>query len=180
VRLSQLVARTPFRATFLLFMKHLFFIFLLVGLGVTAQAQTTTTPTKQPIELRPSRMQPQANSAANRPDVAPQFPGGPQGLSTFFQQNVKYPEAARVKQITGNVIVTGTVQTDGDLTDLAVVKGLSPECDAEALRVLGMMPPWRAATRKGEQIPTQIQLPVPFGNAIILEVEKPKGKVKFE
>ncbi|WP_324671716.1 TonB family protein [Hymenobacter sp. GOD-10R] len=161
-------------------MKHLFFILLLVGLGVSAQAQTATSPAKQPIVLQADHMQAQQNPAANRPDVAPQFPGGQPALNKFFQQQVKYPEAARVNQITGNVMVTGIIETDGDLTTLAVARGLSPECDAEALRVLRMMPPWRAATRKGEQIPVQIQLAVPFGNSAVLEVEQPQGKVKFE
>ncbi|GGF19457.1 energy transducer TonB [Hymenobacter cavernae] len=161
-------------------MKHLFFILLLVALAVAAQAQTVTLPAKQPIELKPGHMQPQQNPAANRPDVAPQFPGGQQALNNFFQQNVQYPAAARVNQITGSVLVTCTVETDGDLTNLTVAQGLTPECDAEALRVLRIMPPWKAATRKGEPIPAQIQLPVPFGNAAILEVEKPRGNVKFD
>ncbi|WP_143436563.1 TonB family protein [Hymenobacter crusticola] len=161
-------------------MKHLFFIFLLVSLRVSAQVQPTPAPAKQPIELQANHMQAQQNPAANRPDVAPQFPGGQPALNKFFQQQVKYPEAARVKQITGNVVVTGIVETDGDLTTLVVTKGLSPECDAEALRVLRVMPPWKAATRKGEAVPVQVQLLVPFGNSATLEVEQPKGKVKFE
>jgi len=161
-------------------MKHLFFIWLLVSLGSRAQAQTAAPLTKQPVELRAGHMQAQRNPAANRPDVAPQFPGGPQALSNFFQQNVKYPEAARVKQITGNVITTATVEADGHLSNPSIVTSLSSECDAEALRVLQLMPTWAPATRKGQPVAVRVQLPVPFGNSAILEVEKPKGKVKFE
>ena len=180
MRLLHLVARKLFRATFLLSMKHLFFILLLVSLGVSVQAQTTTSPAKPPIELKAGHMQAQRNPAANRPDVAPQFPGGAQALNNFFQQNVKYPEAARVKQLTGNVITLATVEADGHLSNPSIVTSLSPECDAEALRVLQAMPAWKPATRKGQPVAVQIRLPVPFGNAAILNVEKPKGNVKFE
>jgi protein TonB len=42
------------------------------------------------------------------------------------------------------------------------------------------MPAWKPATRKGQPVAVQVRLPVPFGNSSIIEVEKPKGKVKFE
>jgi protein TonB len=158
-------------------MKHLFFLLLLVALAPSVLAQQPT-PAKQPIELKAGRMQAQARPAANRPDVAPQYPGGPQAMGAFFQQTIQYPEAARVKSVTGNVEVTATVGTDGRLTSPAVAKSLSPECDAEALRVLALMPAWKPATRKGEPVPVQIRLPVPFGNAGILKVEQ--GKTKYQ
>ncbi|WP_167855530.1 energy transducer TonB [Hymenobacter fodinae] len=165
-------------------MKHLFFILLLVASGAAAQAQTqqptsaAPATTKQPIELKAGRMQAQAKPAANRPDAPPQFPGGAQGLNTFFQQNLKYPEAASVKQVSGNVVMTFTVEADGHLTNPTVLQPLSPECDTEALRVLGQMPAWKPATRKGQPIATQVRLPIPFGNSENLKVEQ--GKPKFE
>ncbi|RSK36187.1 energy transducer TonB [Hymenobacter metallilatus] len=159
-------------------MKHAFFIFVLLTLlAQAAQAQQTPAP-KQPITLQPGRMQAQARPAPNRPDVPPQFPGGVQALSTFFQQNLKYPEAASVKQISGNVVMTFTVEADGHLTNPSVVQPLSPECDTEALRVLGQMPAWKPATRQGQPIATQVRLPIPFGNSEGLKVEQ--GKNKFE
>ncbi|MCB2408306.1 energy transducer TonB [Hymenobacter lucidus] len=156
-------------------MKHLLFIFLLVGLALQARAQQ---PAKAPTVLKPGRMQAQARPAANRPDVPPQFPGGAQALSEFFQQQIKYPEAARVNKITGSVLTAFTIDTDGRVSSPSVVKRLSPECDAEALRVLGTMPAWKPATRKGQPVAIQVQLPVPFGDASTLKVEK--GKTKFE
>ncbi|QDA59177.1 energy transducer TonB [Hymenobacter jejuensis] len=162
-------------------MKHLFFILGLVASGATAQAQTPATPpAKQPIELKAGHMQAQAKPAANRPDVPPQFPGGAQAMNDFFQQNVKYPEAARVKQVNGNVVTAFTIQPDGKLANLSVVTPLTPECDAEALRVLKLMPAWKPATRKGEPVAVQARLPVPFGNSTNLKVEKAKTKTKFE
>ncbi|WP_165768260.1 energy transducer TonB [Hymenobacter amundsenii] len=159
-------------------MKHLFFILLLVPLGLTKGWAQQTTPAKQPVELKAGRMQAQAKPAANRPDVPPQFPGGAAGLNQFFQQNLKYPEAASVKQISGHVVMTFTVEADGHLTNPSVVQPLSPECDTEALRVLGQMPAWKPATRKGQPMPIQVRLPVPFGVSEGLQVEQ--GKPKFD
>ncbi|SMB90875.1 TonB family protein [Hymenobacter roseosalivarius DSM 11622] len=125
-------------------------------------------------------MQAQAKPAANRPDVPPQFPGGAQALNDFFQKQVKYPAAARDKSITGSVVTSFTVGVDGRVSNPAVTTSLSPECDAEALRVLAQMPAWQPATRKGQPVAVQVRLPVPFGNSTIVEVEQPKGKMKFE
>ncbi|GAB3227434.1 hypothetical protein GCM10027346_10790 [Hymenobacter seoulensis] len=156
---------------------------LLASAAGATQAQTTSGSTaagtaKQPIELQPRRMQAQAKPALNRPDAPPQFPGGAQGLNSFFEQNLKYPEAASVKQISGTVVMTFTVEADGHLTNPSVVQPLSPECDTEALRVLGQMPNWKPATRKGQPIATQVRIPIPFGNSQDLKVEQ--GKPKFE
>ena len=160
-------------------MKHLFFILLAVGLASAAQAQQPA-PAQAPVVLRPGHMQAQRAPAPNRPDVPPQFPGGATALSAFFQQNVKYPEAARVSKVTGNVLTRFTIEADGRVANPQVTQGLSPECDAEALRVIGLLPPWQPATRKGQPVAIQVQLPVPFGNSANLTVEKSKTKVKFE
>ena len=158
-------------------MKHFFSFLLLLVAAHAVQAQQPAAP-KAPIELKAGRMQAQARPAANRPDVAPQYPGGAQALGAFFQQQIRYPEASRVKGITGNVEVTATVGADGRLTNPVVAKSLAADCDAEALRVLALMPAWKPATRKGQPVAIQAQLPVPFGDTSTLKIEK--GKTKFE
>ncbi|GAA4373882.1 energy transducer TonB [Hymenobacter koreensis] len=162
-------------------MKYTLLAFLLLAAGAVS-AQTTPAPApaaaKQPTVLRPGRMQVQAKPAANRPDVAPQYAGGAQALGQYFQENVQYPEAARSKGLSGQVLVGFTVGTDGHASEAKVVKGLSPECDAEALRVIAAMPAWKPALRKGQPVAVPVQLPVPFGYSQDLKVEK--SKVKFE
>ncbi|WP_162550303.1 energy transducer TonB [Hymenobacter nivis] len=149
-------------------MKSSLLLLLLAG-PAAARAQTAPAP----IVLRAGHMQAQARGGApNRPDKAPQYPGGPQALGAFFQDNLKYPEAARVKSVTGNVLLNATVGPDGRLGNLKVAQSLSPECDAEALRVAALLPPWHPATRLGVPLPVAIQLPVPFGNGTILNVLK--------
>ena len=153
-------------------MKYSLFLLPLVLLASLARAQTRPAPTtKAPVELRAGHMQAQRDPAANRPDRPPQFPGGPAALAEFFGQNLKYPEAARVSQITGDVVVTATVGADGRLGSPIITQSLSPVCDAEALRVLALLPAWQPATRKGQPVAVLVRLPVPFGNSV---------RVKFE
>lgn len=159
------------------YVRNVFLLFLLLGLPTAAWAQQPAK--KPPTELKAGQMQAQARPAANRPDVPPQFPGGAQALNNFFQQQIKYPAAARDKHITGDVVTTFTVGADGRISNPVVTAGLSAECDAEALRVLGLMPAWKPATRKGQPVAVQARLPVPFGNSSSIEVEKPTGKMKF-
>ena len=150
-------------------------LFLLLLAGPAALAQTVPAPatSKAPTVLRPGHMRVQAHGGAlNRPDKAPEYPGGPQALGAFFQENLKYPEAARVKSITGNVLLNATMGSDGRLSDFKVARSLSPECDAEALRVAALLPPWQPAIRLGVPLPVAVQLPVPFGNSALLKVVK--------
>ena len=152
-------------------MKYPFFLLPLVLLAPLARAQTRPAPTQKPIELRAGHMQAQRDPAANRPDRPPRFPGGPDALSEFFGQHLKYPEAARVNKVTGDVVVTATVGADGRLSSPTITQSLSPACDAEALRVLALLPAWQPATRKGQPVAVLVRLPVPFGNSASVKFE---------
>ncbi|MBK8927516.1 MAG: energy transducer TonB [Crocinitomicaceae bacterium] len=50
-----------------------------------------------------------------------------------------HPELTVSKEI---VFVQFVVNTDGTLTEIKIVKGVSPLLDAEAKRVVSIMPPW--------------------------------------
>ena len=150
-----------------------FFLFLLlaaVAPVAAAQAQQSSLVVQAPVVLRAGHMQAQAHGAANRPDKAPSFLGGSMGLGNFFQQHLKYPDDVTVKKLTGNVLLTAIIGVDGTLSNFKVAQSLSPQCDAEALRVAAQLPAWQPATRKGVPVPVMIQLPVPFGNASNLQV----------
>ena len=155
-------------------MKNVFPALALLLLAGTAQAQTAPAPapTGQTIILKPGQMQVQRNPAANRPDRAPVYPGGEQAMGLFFLEHINYPAAARAAGTNGRVLVNATVNEDGSITNPVVAGSLSPECDAEALRVVSLLSGWQPAMRRGRPLPVLVQLPVPFGAAGVMHVEQ--------
>ena len=92
----------------------------------------------------------------------PSFPGGQQALLEFLRENVKYPEQALKDSIEGRVVLSFVVETDGSLTDPKVVRGVHPLLDAEALRVLKLMPRWEPGNQGGKEVRIKYNMPVTF------------------
>ena len=162
-------------------MKILFVTLTLLG-PAAGFAQHSARPApatgQQTIVLREGDMKVQARPDANRPDRVPVYPGGPDGLGLFFLEHIHYPAAARAQNLSGTVLVTATLNADGSVTDPKVAKSLSPECDAEALRVVPLLTGWQPAMRRGRPVAMLIQLPVPFGGAGDIRVEQVRRQPK--
>jgi TonB family protein len=95
-------------------------------------------------------------------DEMPEFPGGMQALIDFLKANVQYPEAAKQAGASGRVTTSFVVGEDGVCRDFKVLRGVSPELDAEALRVLGLMPKWSPGKQDGKPVPVRYTVPVTF------------------
>ena len=95
-------------------------------------------------------------------EVEPEFPGGIEALYKYMQDNVKYPEKAKAGKIEGRVIVAFVIEKDGSVTNAKVVRGVSDEIDAEALRVVSAMPKWKPGTQQGTPVRVQYNLPITF------------------
>lgn len=92
----------------------------------------------------------------------PEFPGGMQELINFLKTNVKYPVEAQRNKITGRVIVQFVVMEDGSLSMEQIARGVDPLLDAEALRVVKLMPKWTPATEKGVPVKVRFTVPIVF------------------
>jgi TonB family protein len=90
----------------------------------------------------------------------PEFEGGVQAFSQYLGSNIRYPALARKNGIEGRVILSFSVEKDGGITDITVVRSLSPDLDEEALRVLKKSPNWRPGTWFG--IPVKVKYVVPI------------------
>ncbi len=102
----------------------------------------------------------------------PDFPGGMGALMKFIGDSIRYPVEAQQKGIQGRVICNFVVMKDGSISDLQIVRGVDPLLDAEALRVLGLMPDWKPGTQRGQAVNVRFTLPVVFS----LQGEKPEGQ----
>jgi len=92
----------------------------------------------------------------------PEFPGGQEAMSKFIIENVKYPDAARKKGIQGKVLVTFTVTKTGKLTNISISQKVNDLLDAEAARVVSIMPDWIPGEDKGAPVDVQMTLPITF------------------
>ena len=90
----------------------------------------------------------------------PTFPGG--NLLKWLAENTKFPEEALERGISGKVYVQFTISKTGSVTDVKVMRGVSPSLDNEALRVVKMMPKWEPAQQSGKTVPVRYMIPVFF------------------
>lgn len=95
-------------------------------------------------------------------EVMPEFPGGTEKFMEYLSGNIKYPEEAKEKGISGRVFIQFVVEKDGSVSNVKVAKGIGKECDDEAVRVVKAMPKWKPGLMKGKPVRVNYMLPVNF------------------
>jgi TonB family protein len=96
------------------------------------------------------------------PDIDPMFTGGTAAMHKFITSTLNYPKEAIEKNIEGLVVYTFVVEKDGTLSNFNLIHRADPMLDAEALRILKAMPPWRPAKYKGEAVRAETYVPMYF------------------
>ena len=93
----------------------------------------------------------------------PEFPnGGMAGLMQYLSQNIRYPEAAKKAGTQGRVTVQFVVEKDGSISNISILRGVEPDLDKEAVRVISEMPKWKPAMQRGETVRVRYTVPVMF------------------
>ena len=85
-----------------------------------------------------------------------------QFLQKWVYQYLKYPQSAVANGIQGRVTVGFIVDKDGKVTDVRVMKGVSDELDAEAVKVVSASPKWKPGKVNGKKVRTSISIPIEF------------------
>jgi len=93
---------------------------------------------------------------------APEFPGGEAALLSYLARNTVYPKTARQRNITGSVYIAYTVGEDGQVSQVHVARGLSPEVDNEARRVVASLPAFRPGREYNVPTAMTYTLPIHF------------------
>lgn len=89
-------------------------------------------------------------------------PGGVAGLLKFIAENIDYPEIARENNVQGKVIVRFCVTSRGGVDQVSIYKGVDPELDAEAIRVVKTLPPFKPGRQGGKPVPVWFSVPINF------------------
>jgi TonB family protein len=125
---------------------------LLLSLSASAQApKSKDTLTFNGEKLR------------TRVQFQPEFPGGKDSLTAFFDRNLS---VLGLRSTSGSVVVTFIIDKEGKIFNPTVVQKFPghPELDAEALRVVQLMPQWQPAVHLGKKVHCVFTMPISFSS----------------
>jgi len=93
----------------------------------------------------------------------PSFQGGdPNTFSKWVNSRLVYPEIAKENGVQGRVTLQFTINTDGSLTNVKVVRGVDPALDKEAVRVVSSSPKWTPGKQRDRAVKVSYVFPVIF------------------
>ncbi len=97
-------------------------------------------------------------------DEWPEFIGGENALATFIQSQMKYPLENKKNKVEGYVILNFLIDENGQLSQCKVLRNTSgsKSLEAEALRLIKLMPNWKPATRRDNPIKVNFTMPIQF------------------
>jgi hypothetical protein len=94
-------------------------------------------------------------SIEKNPDVPAQFVGGAGKMIEFIDKNLVYPMESFENNVAGIVKVALTLDTQGKISDVKILKGLDEACNAEAVRLFFSMPNWVPALKDNVRVPSE-------------------------
>jgi len=92
----------------------------------------------------------------------PLFPGGEEALLAWITKNTHYPDEALEAGVSGKVYVGFVISQKGKVTDVKLLRGVSPVLDDEAVRVVKLIPDWTPGRQSGRPVRVSFQVPVSF------------------
>jgi len=123
---------------------------------------TTKSKSYNYLNDNAQNVRPLPREEIKNPDEMPQFPGGEIGLKEFIDNSIVYPERARKNGINGTVYVNFVISKSGKVTDARISRGVDPDLDKEALRVVNTLPLWRPGRKDGKLVDVSYTVPVDF------------------
>ena len=93
----------------------------------------------------------------------PSFNGGDANMfSKWVNERLVYPEIAKENGVQGRVTLQFTVEKDGKVTGVRVLRGVDPSLDKEAVRVVSMSPKWKPGKQRDRAVKVTYTFPVIF------------------
>ena len=93
----------------------------------------------------------------------PSFQGGDANqFSKWVNSRLVYPEIAKENGVQGRVTLQFTVEKDGSVTKVKVLRGVDPSLDKEAVRVVSTSPKWKPGKQRDRAVPVTYTFPVIF------------------
>ena len=90
------------------------------------------------------------------------FRGGERKMFEYLSKNKVVPNSASTTTKNKTVYVGFAIDVDGSIVDVAIIRSVDTECDAEALRLIKSMPKWKPGKNQGKPVKMKYTLPVKF------------------
>jgi TonB family protein len=146
-------------------------LFLTIGLVSIANAQVADTTTT--ISILSNPMPESEHTSTNYViqnnekvydyvEQQPQFPGGDSKVLELISQNLRYPSIDLKQGVQGKVIVQFIIDKSGKVRDPKIMRSVSPTLDAEAIRVVNLLPDFIPGRQKGEAVSVKYIIPIAF------------------
>ncbi len=139
-------------------MKTLSFLFIFVS--IVAYSQETIDTSKTGTIIIKKNTSDADTTVYTIVEEMPEFIGGRTALFQFISQNINYPDEI----VNGTVYVNFIVEKDGSVNRVKIIRGIPncSKCDEEALRVVKLMPKWKAGKQNGNLVRVAYNLPIKF------------------
>ena len=143
---------------------RLLLLVLLCSSSVAAQSNKTTQSNGQMVSLQSSN---EGDSISGGEYVGkvydvveepPSFPGGQTALMSWLAENIHCPSTC--KSISGRVLLSFIVETDGTLSNIQIVRKLDTEFDEEFIRAVKAMPKWIPGKQNGQTVRVKYNMPL--------------------
>lgn len=112
-------------------------------------------------------------------EQSPQFTEDKGNPLKWITKNLKYPEKAIKEGKMGKVYVNFIIDAEGNVINPKIIRGISPEIDAEVLRVFQKMPKWKPGFHRGKAVRVSYNIPVTFWLCDDGTTEKTKAPEKM-
>ena len=95
-------------------------------------------------------------------DKPASYPGGFEAFREKIMEELNYPKKAMEDKVSGTVFVQFVVTKEGDIEDVSLAKGVSPELDSEAIRFVSTMGKWIPGEHQGHIVKQSMIIPIKF------------------
>lgn len=143
-------------------MKYMLLFLLFLSASCSFSQEESTEKSAVKIQVAPEKDRSKEEVVFGIPQQEAQFPGGHAAYNSFIVKHLKYPKTSIEKDEQGKVYVRFIVDIDGSIKDVTVERGISEALDAEAVRLVKLMPNWIPAEESGKAVASKYLLPFTF------------------
>ena len=138
----------------------------IVAMTACSNSNIQRTASDNAKQWRTAVIKPTADSDSSKifgaAEEMPSFPGGEKALMQYIKDNTYYPKEMCEGAAQGRVMVGFVINEDGSISDVKVLRSLTPEFDEVAVKIVKGMPKWNPGKQNGKAVKTKYTVPVSF------------------